>query len=246
MSEDRLSEAVRALREETSCSTSAGELTRARIMASVRETRRRRLKAVTIVVPLAAVLVVGTALATATGHMPEAWQRLLTGASERAEQPPEVLPRPPMRGTQELPKPETEHQPDAAVEGKTIEDESKPPELKADVPVAVSGPAASVSAAPRKDGDPQELYREAHQAHFQRGDCVGAIAAYERYLAAAPGGRFSAEASYNRALCLIRAGRTAEAKASLQPFADGRYGGYRRAEAQALLDALGTRDASAE
>jgi hypothetical protein len=247
MNDDRLSEAVRALREETSCLTGAGELTRARIMASVRETRRQRMRAVMIVVPLAAVLVAGTALATATGKMPEAWQRLWTGLTERAEEPSKGVP---VGGPQGQPDPEQAPapEPDAAVEGEAI-DLAKPGEPKAGATAGVSGrgPGASVSAPlPRKDSDPQELYREAHRAHFQQGDCVAAIAAYERYLAAAPRGRFAAEASYNRALCLVRAGRTPEAKAALQPFAEGRHGGYRRAEAQALLDALGAREAAAE
>lgn len=232
MSDDLLSQAVRALREETSSPRGARELTRARIMASVRETHRRRMKAVSIVVPLVAVLVVGTALATATGNMPEVWQ-LLTGGREKVEAPPVATIGAPDRGPRPASEPEVPLEPPvAAVEPEVAEEEEKP--TKSSVPVASSK---------RKDADPQELYRDAHQAHFQRGDCGAAITAYERYLGAAPRGRFAAEASYNRALCLIRVGRTSEARTALQPFAKGLHGGYRRAEAGALLDALDVRDA---
>lgn len=82
------------------------------------------------------------------------------------------------------------------------------------------------------------LYRDGHRKHFQQGDCVGAMAAYERYIAEVPKGRFVLEASYNRALCLARLGRTGEAAAALRPFAEGRYGTYRRQEAQRIIEAM--------
>ena len=47
------------------------------------------------------------------------------------------------------------------------------------------------------------------------------------------------EARYNRALCLVRLGRAAEARAALQPFADGTLVHYRAAEARALVQSLG-------
>jgi hypothetical protein len=64
------------------------------------------------------------------------------------------------------------------------------------------------------------------------------MAAYERYIAEVPKGRFVLEASYNRALCLARLGRTGEAAAALRPFAEGRYGTYRRQEAQRIIEAM--------
>jgi len=45
------------------------------------------------------------------------------------------------------------------------------------------------------------------------------------------------EARYNRAICLVRLGRRAGARAALAPFASGAYGGYRQEDARALLDA---------
>jgi hypothetical protein len=86
------------------------------------------------------------------------------------------------------------------------------------------------------------LYREAHRAHFDRNDCRAAVVGWERYLAEAPRGRFTLEARYNRALCLVRIGRHREAAAALAPFAEGAFGDYRRADARALLDALEAAD----
>ncbi|MEZ4224432.1 MAG: hypothetical protein R3B13_26015 [Polyangiaceae bacterium] len=83
-----------------------------------------------------------------------------------------------------------------------------------------------------------ELYRAAHRAHFGGEAPAIALAAWDRYLAAAPRGRFALEASYNRAICLVRLGRTSEARQALAPFADGRFGEYRRSSAEALLAAL--------
>jgi hypothetical protein len=89
------------------------------------------------------------------------------------------------------------------------------------------------------------LYREAHRAHFDRHDCRAAVVGWERYLAEAPRGRFTLEARYNRALCLVRIGRHREAAAALTPFAEGAFGDYRRADARALLDALEAEDGGA-
>lgn len=83
-----------------------------------------------------------------------------------------------------------------------------------------------------------ELYRAAHQRHFVEHADSEALSAWDAYLAEAPGGRFALEARYNRALCLVRLRRGAEARMALTPFAAGQFGGYRLREAQALLDAL--------
>ncbi len=101
----------------------------------------------------------------------------------------------------------------------------------------------SASVAPARPGvNADELYREAHQAHFVRGDASAALAAWDRYLAAAgPGARMLVEAQYNRAIALARLGRTAEAVAALRPFASGEYGNYRRDEARALIESLASR-----
>ncbi|MCA9639729.1 MAG: hypothetical protein H6718_03090 [Polyangiaceae bacterium] len=111
------------------------------------------------------------------------------------------------------------------------------PATSAATPAQAGSAAEAPSAAPT---DPSHRrYLEAHQAHFVSHDYGRALALWERYLQAFPRGRFAAEAQYNRALCLVRLGRTSEAKQALEPFASGRYGGYRQAEAQALIRAMG-------
>ena len=117
-----------------------------------------------------------------------------------------------------------------------------PPEpLPAPVRVVEVVPSASESPPPPKPlpVDVDALYRDAHEAHFTRRDPEAALAAWDRYLAAAgPNGKFVLEARYNRALSLVRLGRKSEARAALGPFARGDYGGYRRDEATKLLENL--------
>jgi hypothetical protein len=86
--------------------------------------------------------------------------------------------------------------------------------------------------------DEDRLYREAHHAHFVERNPARALAAWDAYLRAQKSGRFATEATYNRALTLLRLGRTAEARKALEPFAQGRFGTYRKEEARKLLDAL--------
>ena len=94
---------------------------------------------------------------------------------------------------------------------------------------------APVAVAPPTDADVAALYRAAHRAQFAGGDQAHALALWDRYLSAAPNGSLSPEARYNRAITLIRLGRTVEAAQALEPFARGDYGSYRKPEAQALL-----------
>ncbi|MGE0322715.1 MAG: hypothetical protein AB7K71_02535 [Polyangiaceae bacterium] len=122
----------------------------------------------------------------------------------------------------------------------------KVPTAMADGPSRATAPErAETGATPAPSADPaptdpsHRRYLEAHQAHFVAHDYARALALWERYLQEFPRGRFAAEAQYNRALCLVRLGRKSEAKQALEPFANGRYGGYRQTEAQALIQAMG-------
>lgn len=124
--------------------------------------------------------------------------------------------------------------------------------LNASAKVANNPPPSVASAAPSAsaslpDGAPtkldisdhaHELYRAAHRRHFVEHDYAAALGAWDTYLREAPSGRFVLEARYNRALCLARLGRNAEARGALTPFAAGQFGGYRQREASALMDAL--------
>jgi TolA-binding protein len=81
-------------------------------------------------------------------------------------------------------------------------------------------------------------YGRAHRAHFDGDRPERALAAWDDYLRRYPRGAFVPEARYNRALCLARLRRFEEAARALLPFTDGRLGGYRRAEANQMLDWL--------
>lgn len=110
---------------------------------------------------------------------------------------------------------------------------------KAPKPKLEVQPAAPpVAALPQPQGA-DELYREAHAAHFTQRDYDAALAAWERYLAAAgPAHRWTVEARFNRGVALFRLGQREAARRALRPFAEGEYGSYRRAEAASLLEAL--------
>jgi hypothetical protein len=82
------------------------------------------------------------------------------------------------------------------------------------------------------------LYRDAHRAHFVDKNPARALRGWDAYLAAYPTGRYVLEAKYNRALDLVRLGRTDAARAALEPFARGEMNGYRQTEARSILDAL--------
>jgi hypothetical protein len=82
-------------------------------------------------------------------------------------------------------------------------------------------------------------FRTAHDLHFKGDRPRDAIEAYAEYLRQYPNGRFVPEARYNGALDQIKIGNDAAAREALEPFASGRFGGYRQKEARELLDALG-------
>ncbi len=82
-------------------------------------------------------------------------------------------------------------------------------------------------------------YARAHQAHFADGAPARALDAWDAYLAAFPHGVFAPEATYNRAICLVRLERREEAARALRRLAAAAPGSYRREEALRLLDWLG-------
>jgi hypothetical protein len=96
-------------------------------------------------------------------------------------------------------------------------------------------PPAQVPAPPNE----LSLYRKAHALHFGGAAPSEALAAWDDYLSASPTAVFASDARYNRALCLLRLGRRAEARMVLQRFAQGDYGEARRTSAVNLLQALG-------
>jgi outer membrane biosynthesis protein TonB len=266
MTPDILREAARALRETADESTARPDETRARVLRSLQAQRSRRLAAIRYLVPLAAVFVGSVAWASATHRMPDAWYEVAAAiglASQDApEEPPAPPPRAPRAPEPETPEPAQAEPPAADISApvpqevaEAKEDAPNPPAPPEEArvssaPAAPTAPAAAMAEPPAEgppaatapapvDPDAHALYQTAHRTHFAEGNPSAAFAAWNAYLAAAPRGRFAVEAHYNRALCLVRLGRTEEGKKALEPFARGSFGGYRQAEAQKLLDAMG-------
>jgi hypothetical protein len=235
MSDDILEQATRALRAETEGNDDSARFTRSRILRSAHRTERRRRSYIAFLLPIAAVLVGSTAFAASGGVSWKAVARAI-GLAEPAPAPAPPAPQPPAPTAAFVapapPKTETTPEPEP-------EPEAVPEKPTASVPTAKS-PKTTESVAPPEDlSDPEiALYRKAHQLHFSGGSPAAALAAWDGYLAKSPRGRFSAEASYNRAIALARLGRTAEAKAALQPFANGTYGSYRKESAEKLIQGL--------
>jgi len=96
-------------------------------------------------------------------------------------------------------------------------------------------PAADDAPAPGPSDAEADAYGRAHRAHFDESAPERALAAWDDYLRGYPRGAFEPEARFNRAICLVRLRRFAQAERALRSFADGRLGGYRRAEAEQLL-----------
>lgn len=274
--DDLLLEATRALREEladeappSASGREPASLTRGRIMQSLHDKRRKRATRLTVLLPLAAIFIGGSAWATSRGyHRVASEVTALFGGASSVEPVPGASPPPSLTSRVEAPAgevaPEDEVAPaeevapadEVAPAGEVAADEvapagdepvladAEPPTATPPAPAAVEPappPASSApKAAPAVAIDPDRaLYEEAHRAHFVDKSPSAALAAWEAYLARSPGGVFITEATYNRALCLVRLGRVDEARAALAPFAEGRYGAYRQSEARELIEALG-------
>ncbi len=235
MSDDLLERATRALKESGGPSADELRRTRMRVMESARGSQRRRARVIYVAFPIAAVLVATTAWAASTGRLGAAMRgvRALLAPAE-----PTVVvsaPPPPVVGA---PPPVAEQPP-----------REEPIEPPAPPPVVSAPPAIkpSVVAPPKvNDADVDDassvditLYKQAHRLHFVEKSYGAALDAWDEYLRRSPAGAFVIEARYNRAICLVKLGRKAEARIALEPFADGKIGGgYRREEASKLLEAL--------
>ncbi|HEY3495779.1 MAG TPA: hypothetical protein VGK73_13870 [Polyangiaceae bacterium] len=247
MTDDLLARATRALREETRDQDEGAHFTRSRIMASVHEERVRHRTRLAFLIPIAATFLAASAWGAANGKLgravavfseaiglspaqaPSPAAKVLPRASPVHSAPANVEPAPP------APPPEAPEPPPAESEAPVMPG----PESVEGPKTAASAAAPKASASAGRVSDPAfDLYRAAHQAHFVDRDPGRALPAWEAYLRAAPNASLSLEARYNRALCLVRLHRSGEARAALRPFAEGRYGGYRQAEARELIAAL--------
>lgn len=260
--DDLLDRATRALRDESRAGPRDLAATRARLLADARRSRVHvlgaRARVVRWVVPLAAVLALGTAYAAATGQL-----RTFFGLGRGREVPPTttVASAPASTGPVTPPGPSIvasadtapSSAPSSAASTVASAVASTAPSGSASASSAVaSGVASAPSVAPPKpsvsasnDAHAAAMaadlasYRKAHALHFVEKRWDAALGAWNEYLADHGKGTFVVEARYNRAICLVKLGRKADARMALQPFADGVVaGGYRKDEAKALLDAL--------
>jgi hypothetical protein len=258
MSEDSLRRMARALRESRTGKYPDASDTKAAILAEAATRSRRRRLGIVWLVPIAAVLVFSTAAAAVGSARRTAWhrylQRIMGGdrvgpvaalapveraASSEAAKPAGEEPAPasktegaaPIANVANVAKRPTKH---VAREATRAE---APPVVPESPPT--NAPPTNAPPAPAVVDDVDgRLYARAHEAHFVQRNAAAALKEWDAYLAAQPDGRFALEAKYNRALCLVRLDRLEEAKASLRPFREGRYGSYRQIEAARLLDAL--------
>lgn len=240
MNDDPWSEAARALRETGEAGEFEARSTRARVLAGLQQTRVRHRTRIVFLLPIAATFVAVSAWGAGSGnaqHAFEAVQRWFSPAppaahaNVKALKSAHAIPPPPVPVPVLVPMPlpvlPLESTPNLAASSSPGPTPQPP----------LSRPRISAHAEPI---DPAlTLYRAAHTAHFVDHDAERALAGWDAYLAAAPGGQFAPEARYNRALSLVRLGRSAEARAALGPFANGAFGNYRKDEANALLERLG-------
>jgi len=237
MSDDLLKAATQALKEESTAEDADGRFTRARVMASLHQGRVKRRTRLAFLLPLAACLAGGTAWGAATGRLPAMFQSIgqLVSYSSKAPAEPRAPQAPAVPSA--APTPIEQVPPPPRVSEPAPEPQAAPVKApQVAPPSSGTGTAAPSSRGAFQDTD-GDLYRLAHEAHFARQDYAAALAGWDAYLRAAPGGRLATEARYNRAICLLRLGRDAEARRALEPFASG-FMGYRQNEARKLLSEL--------
>jgi hypothetical protein len=249
MKDDVLSRATRALREETQGDDTDARFTRSRIMASVHDERVKRRTRWAFLLPIAATFVAASAYGAATGTTRQAFEVVARALGIHGSPPVASTPATPR--SRERAKPPVPAEPPPPVAAPILETPPSVPEPPAAEPLAakppstaaktsaVAPPSTSLPGVGGAAADPSfDLYRTAHEKHFVDRDYARALGAWDAYLRAAPKGTLAPEARYNRALCLVRLHRNDEARAALEPFASGRYGTYRRSDAEKLLSVL--------
>ena len=254
MSGDLLSAAADALRRtSTEAAGDGGEQTLARLLRTVRRRQRRRWWVRTVVLQLVLVTVALGAWAAISGRLSDIlrgnWGKSFprhAGPSAKPVPAP-AIPAPPIIVPVAVPVAVRVAVPVAAPlapEGAVVAASAPRATPVPKHPARAMATARPPGGRVHVRGDqvpiaPDQIYLQAHEAHFARGDFSAALSLWDRYLASEPLPRLAVEARYNRAIALARLGRDREAADQLRPFADGDYGSYRRSEARRLLDALG-------
>jgi len=246
MSDDLLAQMTAALADEYDGATAVPEATRARVIRTLAERKPRRRKWFVVGIPAFVLFGGSTAWASMTGHLPQVVEKAISvvtfGAIEFDREPEErirtrVFKRqagPAVEEVKAASSAETEVEPPAE-ELQEVEEEAEP--IEAPNPLESQVNPAPVKRAPALD-PALSIYQSAHRSQFRASDCNAAVQGYAEYLNVAPSGSFAVDARYNRAVCLIKLGRTSEALTILKPFSEGRYGSYRQKRAGKLLEAF--------
>ncbi len=235
--------------------------TRARILATVHDRRVRRQRVLGALVVFMCVSVGSTAWAAVTGYLPRALRAIglpveVPSASPQTE--PVSVHRPRVKRVR------ARHldTPPAVVASVVVSDVAMPAEVPAraegdlsrhgrhhddaqptgrESPSAMETPVADSATSTESRPDRADvIYEFAHRAHFVDRNPTEALPLWDAYLRDAPHGRFVPEAEYNRALCLVRLDRRAEAITALEAIA-ARTDGYRAVDAMRILTALRNR-----
>jgi hypothetical protein len=217
---DLLERATWALSAEADAAPAPAPATRARVLLRLAGRRRRPGRRAGLV--LGSLLLLSGSLALATAGVPaaaRAWRIVVEKLTPRSKSLPEAAPA----------------RADHRLSGPRIQRLAAHPAASPDDVAAVPGGAPPLV---RPSSPTLALFHRAHQLHFRQRDAAAALAAWDRYLQVDPDGPLVLEARYNRALCLVRLGRSDEARAALRPFADGTVTHYRADEARMLMQSL--------
>jgi len=209
-----LEEATRALREEEG----AMDTTRKRALRDrvLKAPRKRKLHAIRWVMPIAAVLAAASVWASVARERHRAAAPVAPSITTAAIAPvvsaaPSIVPIVVATASESAPAPIVV--------------------AHAHAPSAVMKPDDSERRALR-------AYREAERLQFEDKDYARALDAWDRYVPLAGNSPLLVDAKWQRALCLVRLGRTDEAREALAPFARGDFGAYRKDEARTISSAL--------
>lgn len=254
--DELLDRAAQDLRDQTRDAVRSGDPTLAQVLTSLRIRRRRHRIVFAALIPIGTLFFGLAGWAMVTGR----WSILLPPqlaprsaiapdkeVVRRARRRPTVIPT--ELGTGEAvppapvaPPPEPEEPlplPVPHTKSVAMVDRPAPRPAKVTVPAAPVAEALAPAPTVREPSAADELYRQAHEAHFVRRDYAAALVAWNRYVMLGPKARFFMEARYNRAIALVHLDRKAEAIEALRPFATSPPDSYRRAEARDLLRHLG-------
>lgn len=262
MTDDALSALVDAYRAEHSARSLDRRALRERVVLSAGRRRVRRAERLRLAIAFAATFVGSAALAASPPlreHVREAFSFVRSGETARsvagARGAPERSPRirtappaapspvearplsPPVEATPVASSP-VEPAP-AVTKRPPARREAPPRALSSDVPAPSSTASFEVTQAVASPSNRDlMLYRRAHELHFGGGDQQRALAAWDAYLKAFPRGTFAPEARLNRAVCLAKLGRKAEAEGVLLEIERGRFGEDGRRQARKILGVL--------